>query len=143
MRTLAAILCALALTGCGPEPVASQRAIPARGPKPPLPAWIALTGSSMLPKYAKAGYVEVDLNYPFAKLQVGDEVMFWDYNRAGGTKYTFHQIVAKDGAYFITQGLNRATNPVPDRELMDERNYEGKATGRHSIILLPPPQDAP
>jgi len=143
MRTLAAVLLLLSLAGCGPRPSADQAAQIRRGPKPPFPVWVALTGSSMLPKYAKAGYVEIDANYPFAKLAIGDEVCFWDYNRAGGDKFTFHRIVGKAGAYYITQGINAATNPAPDGTWLDAANYQGKATGRHSVILLPPVQDSP
>jgi len=142
MRTLAAIFLLL-LAGCGPQPSAEQAAQIRRGPKPPFHVWVALTGSSMLPQYAKAGYVELDVNYAFAKLAVGDDVCFWDYNRAGGDKFTFHRIIGKQGAYYITQGLNAATNPSPDGTLLDEANYQGRATGRRSVILMPPSQDAP
>lgn len=137
---LALLLFAILATGCGRSD--AEQAI-RRGPKPPFKSWVALTGSSMLPKYATTGYVEIDVNYPFEKLAIGDEVVFWDYNRAGGDKYTFHRIVGRRGEYYTTQGLNIATNPHTDGTLLSENNYQGRATGRHSVILLPPVQDAP
>lgn len=143
IRLVASAFILLFAVGCGPQPSAEQSAQIRRGPKPPFPVWVALTGSSMLPKYAKAGYVEIDANFPFERLTIGDEVCFWDHNRAGGDKFTFHRIVGKSGAYFLTQGINAATNPNPDGTLLDESNYQGRATGRHSIILLPPVQDSP
>ena len=123
----------LLLGSCDPEPVR----------KPPLPVWVALTGSSMLPEYADAGYVEVDVNFPYKNLKVGDDVMLLDISRTGGDKRTFHRLVEKQGNRWVTQGLNRVTNPHPDALLLSESIYEGKGTGRRSIILMPPPKDAP
>jgi len=141
MRLLLALLAfALLATGCGQSE--AGQAI-RRGPKPAFHAWVALTGSSMLPQYLKTGYVEVDMNYPFEKVAVGDDVVFWDYNRAGGDKFTFHRVIGRDGDHYVTQGINRATNPRADTTLVDRNNYQGRATGRYSVVLLPPISDAP
>lgn len=123
----------LLLGSCDPEPVR----------KPPLPVWVALTGSSMLPEYADTGYVEVDVNFPYGALKVGDDVMRLDVTRPGGDKRTFHRLIEQRGDQWVMQGLNRATNPQPDAELLTEATYEGKGTGRRSIILLPPVKDSP
>lgn len=129
------ILAAFTLSGfgCNPEPAR----------KPPLPVWVALTGSSMLPEYAVSGYVEVDVNFPYRDLKVGDDVQILDISRTGGDKRTFHRLVEKRGDKWVTQGLNRTTNPHPDTLLLSEELYEGRGTGRRSVILLPPHQDSP
>ncbi len=123
----------LLLGSCGPRQV--QR--------PPLPVWVALTGSSMLPEYADAGYVEVDVHFPYGNLKVGDDVMLLDTLRTGGNRRTFHRLVEQRGAQWVTQGLNRVTNPHPDALLLSEDIYEGRGTGRRSVILMPPVKDSP
>jgi hypothetical protein len=129
----ALVILALLLAGC----FLGWRAIPTTAPKPPFLAWIAVNGKSMLPKYPEAHLLEIDTNYPYAKLAIGDEVVFWDYRRDGGVAYTFHAIVAKQGGNFITQGLNHATNPRADSSWLTPDNYQGRATGRSTLMLLP------
>lgn len=139
------LITALALlAGCDRvDSTARSRAIPTDAPKPPFIVWVPVTGKSMLPKYPEAHWVEVDVNYPYRQLKVGDEVMLWDYTRAGTVAYTFHPIVGTQGDYFITQGLNKKTNPVPDRPWLTPDNYQGKGTGRSSLMLLPPVESKP
>jgi len=129
-----AIIAVLLLAGCA----LGWRSIPTNAPKPPCLVWIGVGGKSMLPKYPEAHLLEMDTNYPFERLVVGDEVVFWDYRRDGGNVITFHQIVAKQGGHFITQGLNRATNPRPDDSWLTRDNYQGRATGRSTLAVYAP-----
>lgn len=128
-------LAAFTLSVIGCDPTDTRR--------PPLPVWVALTGSSMLPEYADAGYVEIDVHFPYEDLRAGDDVMKLEASRDGGTRRTFHRLVERRGDEWVTQGLNRATNPHPDALLLSKENYEGRGTGRRSIILMPPTKDSP
>jgi hypothetical protein len=133
-----ALACAcafIAVNGCSD---ASGRAIPHRGPKPPCLVWLPVTGKSMLPKYPEAHLLEVDVTFDYDRLAVGDEVVFWDYRRDGGVHFTFHPIIGRQGDYYITRGLNPATNPRPDAAWVTRDNFIGKATGRSTLILFAP-----
>lgn len=132
------IACAITFAGINGCADAEGRAIPHDGPKPPFHVWVPVTGKSMLPTYPESHLLEVDIQYPFSSLKVGDLVIFWDYRRDGGVGYTYHPIIGRQGKYFITQGLNRSTNPRPDDSWLTPDNYIGRATGRSTLVLFAP-----
>lgn len=123
MRAWFLVALTVLFVGCGPK----------AKDKPTINAWIAVTGKSMLPTYPEVAMVEIEIGFPYEKLQVGDPVVFWDYKR--GAKFTHHRIVEKQGPYFIVRGDNPETNPVVDKSFLTKDTYVAKGTGRHAQLV--------
>lgn len=102
---------------------------PVDGTTPPIVAWVAVGGESMLPTFPEHSMVEMEFFYPYEKLQVGDTVIYWDYIR-GQKAFTHHRIIEKQGPYFIVRGDNPVTNPVEDRTFLSRDNFVARGTGR-------------
>lgn len=106
--------------------------------KPPLTVWIGVAGASMMPEYPNGCWVEIDINYPFSDLREGDDIVWRDWTQDNGPEYTFHRIVAVRGNYVTTKGVNKFTNPHPDKQRITKEEFVGRATGRKALFLAPP-----
>jgi signal peptidase I len=124
-------LCAVlfVLSGCGKLPTSDRR--------PPITAWVAVQGQSMLPTFPDGTLVEVEFGIPYDQLKPGDTVIFWDYKR-GALLFTHHRLKGKQGPWWIAQGDNPKTNPTADAPFVTAENYYARGTGRHTQILFAP-----
>lgn len=73
------------------------------------------------------GFRRMDFAFRYDDIAEGDIVMFWDYKRKG---YTLHEVVARQGSLWITQGSNPDTNHVADAPFLMRDNYIAKYVGQ-------------
>jgi phage repressor protein C with HTH and peptisase S24 domain len=118
----------LLIAGSGRAPVPDERPI--------LKAWIPVSGQSMLPKYPDGMMLEIELGVPYKDLKEGDDVVFWDYTGKSGATFIFHKLVQKQAGSWIVQGRNPKTNPVADIPWVTKDNFIGRATGRHTQMVV-------
>lgn len=134
MKLAVLILSLLLIAGCSKAPVNEAE-------RPYLKGWVAVSGSSMLPKYPDGALVEVEIGVPFEKLKVGDDAIFWDYTNTTGAVFIIHELTEKHGNAFVAQGRNPETNPRADRPWVTKDNYYARATGRHAQFVFFAPQE--
>ena len=114
-----------------------KRDIPTCAPHPPLTAWLAVSGESMLPNFPNGTLAEIRFPVDYDSLEPGQVVVFWAYDR-GADAFTFHRLIRKQGDQWISQGDNPETNARYDAGWVTRDNLYAVATGKHAQILNAP-----